>query len=587
MRGIARTEEAIVQSPASARTVSRLGNTITRYWCETIVVALALLVWAPRLSGPIDLRWDGGVYYLLGTSLSEGHGYRIPSEPGSPEALQYPPLLPAIVALHQRALGTTNVDTVAPWLRRSYAMLFLTYAVAVLALARRYLAPGFAVTATALCLLQVQTLFLSDLLFAELPFALVSVLLVLVGANNEHSPPRGWLREAASFLLAAAGFLLRTAGLALLAAWVLEAIVRRRWRLAVVRGMLALLPIIAWQTYMARVRASDEYAHPAYEYQRASYQYYNVSYADNVRLLDPFRPEMGRMGLSTFAARLATNLPSLLESLGESISTVDKDWRLLLGKIQRHLVGRHVMPSAVARVAVFALSALVMGGFILLLKRREWLMLFIAVGSVGLVWATPWPAQYTRYLMPLAPFMAICFVLTLSTINTVWRNREPGRSGTLRRIVIIGILVFTFAAELWSSLMLFRARFRQEATVLPTGAGSYRLFSHKGSWRDWEEAGAWIKAHAPPDAIVSTSAPHFFYLRTGLRAILPPMEAAPERARHLLESVPVSYVIVDKLGFVDISRRYAEPAVESDHETWRAVQSVHGTKIYQRGSAVQ
>jgi hypothetical protein len=26
-------------------------------------------------------------------------------------------------------------------------------------------------------------------------------------------------------------------------------------------------------------------------------------------------------------------------------------------------------------------------------------------------------------------------------------------------------------------------------------------------------------------------------LRTGLRAILPPMEAAPERARHLLESV--------------------------------------------------
>ena len=135
--------------------------------------------------------------------------------------------------------------------------------------------------------------------------------------------------------------------------------------------------------------------------------------------------------------------------------------------------------------------------------------------------------------------------------------------------------------------MLFRVRFRQEAIVLPTGAGSYRLFSHNGLWRDWEEAGAWIKAHAPPDAIVSTSAPHFFYLRTGLRAILPPMEAAPERARHLLESVPVSYVIVDKLEFVDISRRYADPAVESDHGTWRVVQSMHGTKIYERRSARQ
>jgi hypothetical protein len=62
---------------------------------------------------------------------------------------------------------------------------------------------------------------------------------------------------------------------------------------AVVRGALALLPIIAWQTYMARVRASDEYAHPAYEYQRTSYQYYNVSYADNVRLLVHFVPNWG------------------------------------------------------------------------------------------------------------------------------------------------------------------------------------------------------------------------------------------------------------------------------------------------------
>ena len=86
------------------------------------MVALALLLWAPRFSGPIDLRWDAGVYYLLGTSLAKGEGYRIASEPGSPEALQYPPLLPALVALHQWALGTTDPAIVAPWLRRTYAV---------------------------------------------------------------------------------------------------------------------------------------------------------------------------------------------------------------------------------------------------------------------------------------------------------------------------------------------------------------------------------------------------------------------------------------------------------------------------------
>ena len=125
-----------------------------------------------------------GVYYLLGTSLATGEGYRIPSEPGSPEALQYPPLLPALVALHQWALGTTDPAIVAPWLRRSYACLV------------RSLLPGRArpgkeapvawirPCGDALCMLHIMTIFLSDLLFAELPFAVVSVVFALVAASG-------------------------------------------------------------------------------------------------------------------------------------------------------------------------------------------------------------------------------------------------------------------------------------------------------------------------------------------------------------------------------------------------------------------
>src|SRR5215475_7582951 len=114
---------------------SKLAAAVGRFWPEAIVVALVVILWAPRLSGPIDLRWDAGVYYVLGTSLATGHGYRILSEPGSPEALQYPPLLPAIVALSQRALGSTGPAVVGPWLRISYAAVFVVYALAAFALA--------------------------------------------------------------------------------------------------------------------------------------------------------------------------------------------------------------------------------------------------------------------------------------------------------------------------------------------------------------------------------------------------------------------------------------------------------------------
>ena len=172
------------------------------------MIGLAILLWLPRLSGPINLRWDAGVYYLLGSSLATGHGYRIVSEPGSPEAVQYPPLLPGIVALYARAFGSIDPAVIGPWLRLSYAALFLVYGIGVLALARKYLSPLFAFIATALCLLNVWTIFLSDLLFAEIPFALVSVTFACVAGS-------AWKKggEVTCFLLVLTGFLLRTAGL--------------------------------------------------------------------------------------------------------------------------------------------------------------------------------------------------------------------------------------------------------------------------------------------------------------------------------------------------------------------------------------
>src|SRR5262245_34662494 len=92
-----------------------------------ILLAVALALWAPRLRGPIDLRYDAGVYYILGTSLAEGKGYRLLNEPGEISALQYPPLVPAIVAVEQKLLGTSDPFVVGQWLRWTYFAMFLVY----------------------------------------------------------------------------------------------------------------------------------------------------------------------------------------------------------------------------------------------------------------------------------------------------------------------------------------------------------------------------------------------------------------------------------------------------------------------------
>jgi len=573
--GQARTHEVVVNEPPRvAHRSLRIGKAMTRYWGEAVVVALTLLLWAPRLAGPIDLRWDAGVYYVLGTSLATGHGYRILSEPGSPEALQYPPLLPAVVALHERALGSTDVAVVAPWLRISYATLFLVYALAAFALARRYLRAGFAVVAVALSLLQVNTLFISDLLFTELPFALVSVLFVLVAVDGPFAS-RPWVRETLSFVLAAAGFLLRTAGVALLVAWVLEALVRRHWRLAVTRGLLAIVPVLAWQAHVVRVRGSYEYAHPAYEYQRAPYQFYNVSYAENVGPAGSSHADSIHARTGAFAVRLTTNLCRMGKRLGEAISTSEGYWRELLSDAQQGVFGRQVIPGSLVLMPIVALSALVIAGIGVLIYRRAWLMAFILLASVALICTTPWPGQFQRYLMPLTPFLAIAAMLALFEIYFALRASRLGRGAIAGQISVVALLLLALILQIYTASEIFSVRKREGASFVP-GRGDVgpHFFYPDLLWHGWEKAIAWIDEHSAANAIVATPYSHLCYLRTGRHAVSPPVESDPARARHLLASVPVSYVIVD--------RGYSLPAVEIDAPDWRLVQSFDGTKLYQR-----
>jgi hypothetical protein len=569
-------DEAVLAGVSGSVSASlRIRSAIKRYWHWAAAVALAILLWAPRLSGPIDLRWDAGVYYVLGTSLATGHGYRILSEPGSPEAIQYPPLLPAVVALYERALGSTDPAVVAPWLRISYAAVFLVYAWAALALARRYLSAEFAVAAVTLSLLQFHTLFLSDLLFTELPFALVSVVFARVAVNGSQAS-RPWLREAVSFALALAGFLLRTAGVALLAAWALEALARRHWRLALTRGLLALLPILAWQTHVARVRGSYEYAHPAYEYQRAAYQFYNVSYADNASLINPYRPELGRVTAGALIGRVARDLLALPKAVGEAISTSEEHWRQLLLNCQQWTLGRKVIALRVVLVPIITFSMLVIVGIGVLVQRRAWLMVFVLLASLGLICTTPWPDQFQRYLMPLSPFLAIAAMLALSQSYTVLRAKiARPTTWIVTQAMIVALISLPLMLASYTTGKLFYLREHEGASFVPgSGAVGQHFFNHDQKWIGWEQAIAWIKEHSTPNDIVATSASHLCYLRTGRRAVAPPVESDPTHARYLLESVPVSYVIVD--------RGYSLPPVESDAPGWHLVQSFGGIKLYER-----
>jgi hypothetical protein len=407
----------------------------------SVVIVLSVGLWLPRLRGPLDLRYDAGVYYILGTSLAEGKGYRLLNEPGQIQAIQYPPLLPLLAAAYQRLSDSDDVATVGHWLRISFFVLFLAFAVSVYWLSRCYLTSGLAYLATLVMLLHVHTTWMSELFFAELPFAFTSVLFLLV-ARQGTERSREWILGT----LGTVSFLLRSAGIALLAAWVGESLLRRRPGQMAFRAALALIPVLAWQGYIAHVKGGPEYTQWSYEYQRAGYQSYNVGYLENLAYVDPFVPESGMLSPQLLAKRIAGNLLYMPASLGATVS-VGSEWlRNGLKRVNKHF-GALRVPLWLVEVPLALLGALVLLGLVLLTVRGEWLIVLYVAGSIGLICHTPWPTEVIRYTWPLIPLLSLALFTTLIEVRNRLSKVAPKMRSSAGVAFVTAVVLGVFSIQ--------------------------------------------------------------------------------------------------------------------------------------------
>ena len=223
------------------------------------------------------------------------------------------------------------------------------------------------------------------------------------------------------------------------------------------------------------------------------------------------------------------------------------------------------------------------GGMVLLWIRQEWFIPLYCLAYVFVTCMTPWPEQFPRYLMPLTPFLALSLLGLLAWVAAWRRERERNWERKVRLLLTILLLSMIFVVQ---GLTLTHAYVRGHRLVTYYDASGnetqYPLFYH-----DWEAVNAafeWLRRRGRPDDVIAATAPHSAYLRTGLKAVLPPMESDSERAQRLLDSVPVKYVVLDNLGIPGISERYAAPAIEGHPQMWKPIYVAPGgaARIYER-----
>jgi hypothetical protein len=561
-----------------------------RGWGFAALAAVCLILRVPHLGGPLDLRFDAGVYYTLGMSLAEGKGYRILSEPGENRGVLFPPLLPALAAAHQLAMGTSDPDTVGHALRWTYFVMFTAYILAVFWMASAYLTDGYAFVAALIVAFHFSTNWQADYFIAELPFGLAATLFFgLIGPSDTSRVPTGKQSSPSTFLtglLALAAFLLRSVGVTLLAVWAAEPLRRRRFGQAAIRIGLAVSVILAWQGYIAWVKKGPEYATPAYAYQHAPYQYYNIPYADGFMLINRQKPEEGWFAtVWDLRVRVGFALEDLAIKWGESVS-IDRDWYAgEIAKVNRTL-GRQLVSPWLSDVATGSLTLLILGGFVLLAARGAWLISCYTAMTVVIFTLFPAPGSLDRYLASLASLSAVALLSLLAWVPR--RLGDSTRSARIARLATAAVLVVVLTQEAYTLRKIFRMLYHPAAWVDARGRQrTYPLYAFDRPWRLHTEALTWLRHQAAPGEIIATSTPQWAYLITGRKAVMPPWEPDPATAEHLLESVPVTYLIIDQLIAYEpaaADRRYSLGALQAFPSQWQLIYtgSDSGSRIYRR-----
>jgi hypothetical protein len=370
-------------------------------------------------------------------------------------------------------------------------------------------------------------------------------------------------------------------------AWIAESLIRRRFRQAAIRAAVSAVPVLLWQVHIWRVTASDEYHHPTYSYQRADYQYANVTYSKNSRLVDPFRPELGHVQFRNLGERLAQNIVSVPGALGRSAVVPQGFVPYLLSQLEQ---GLHVRLSSNWRkllldafpICMFAAGLLALAGGILVATGRQWFLALYFALTVAMIVITPFQNQFWRYLAPVTPLTLIFLFVFLIAIRNWLRRLKWGRiAGVLvvtvppTGILLVQVVLATHLFQIMHPVRYYDAAGRERV---------FKLIEYGSEWQALDPAFEWIRRNAAATAVIATTVPHLAYLRTGHKAVLPPFVSDPDTAHHLLDEVPVSYLVLDKFGRPGVSERYAAPVVAEKPENWRLVFTAPDgkTRVYER-----
>ena len=497
--------------PATPSLLQRLDHQLEALgWRLLLGLALlALLLAAWTFDPKLALSGDNTEFMTLARSLVQGQGLSYISLPEPKPATKYPFGFPLMLA---------PLEWLAPgnWAAMNWlvVLLFAGSIPVIYLLARQPLGRLPALLVALWCATLPLLLDFAHQVMSEIPylfFSLLSLWLIERSVKEEEDPRKNyWF--IGGFAAMMWSYYVRSAGMVLVGALFLYLLLVRRHRQALILGAGAFLLALPWSL-------------------RNSATGNEGSYFRQLISVNPYFPEQGTVDLAGMIARIQFNAGAYLS----------------------HILPQIFWPSATPSENGALVSVIIVGlvlyAALTLIRRREHLLLPLYAG-LYLVMVLMWPSQWTdaRFLAPLTP--VLIFLMVLGAAKLLEQRPHLRLPGT---VIAGAALAGVLALNLGGLNRLAQA-----------GAGDY-----PPGWRNYYDAGQWLKANTPADAVICCRKDYWLYIVADRACMVYPFKE-PAEVLASMEAQGVDYVVVDQLGFSS-TPRFLVPAIQQYPERFQIV----------------
>jgi hypothetical protein len=463
----------------------------------------------------LGLFHDDAIYAVVAKSVYQGDGYRIISLPTAPLQTKYPFLYSYLLSWFW-ALSPSFPDNIIVLKTFNAVVLMAIFFTSLVVYRRCFSGAKLAglVFAVVVCTNPLVFTF-TDYVISDLLF----VLLALGALTICSASPNASVSMARLSLLAALtglACLTRLAAVPLVLAGGLYSFMSRGWRGVALFSGIVLISITPWLLWTAHG------PHAAADSLFGYYAAYNFSGA----------------------------------RAGESGAWLHHYWTIASSNAV-YLVGSFEMLYLLPLLPGlgFFVVGLTLIGALLSLRRDDLAAWCFFLSSLALLLL--WPFHPGRYVLPLVPVLVLFLFRGMKGVEH-WFEGRLKESPSLRwvgKVVWCPVMLILILNSVWLSSYLL-------VNDDQTTRGLFGSHVPYG-WRGFEESFAWIRQHAPADALLATAYDPMYYLYTGRQAIRPalhrpatyfypygqphPDVGLVNEVKPQLQNLKVNYLIIDPL----------------------------------------